>query len=226
MCSSLNVVSYNCRGFPKTVEKLWEKPTIKHMLDDNSIDIMCLQETFLSKQDLSCLNVIDKDFLGVGASSTDLSDKIITGHPYGGVAILYKTKFAKCITPIYFNLDWVIGISINNGSNKHVVLCVYLKSVSGGDEDHNGIFQGQLEELKCIINELDTTSVNIIGDLNADLVNISHPHGPLLKQFVSDNGLIISSDNLLPDDSFTFISEMRPGETSWCLIAGWAQYYK
>ena len=60
------------------------------MLEDNTIDIMCLQETFLSKQDLSCLNVIDKDFLGVGASSTDLRDKLITGHPYGGVQILYR----------------------------------------------------------------------------------------------------------------------------------------
>ena len=121
MCSSLNVVSYNCRGFPKTAEKLWEKPTIKLMLEDNTIDIMCLQETFLSKQDLSCLNVIDKDFLGVEASSTDLRDKLITGHPYGGVAILYRKKHTKCISPIFFNLDWVIGVSIGNGVNKHVI---------------------------------------------------------------------------------------------------------
>ena len=212
--SSINVVSYNCRGFPKTVEKLWEKPTIKHMLDDNSIDIMCLQETFLSKQDLSCLNVIDKDFLGVGASSTDLSDKIITGHPYGGVAILYRKKLTKCISPILFNLDWVIGISIDSGTNKHVILCVYLKCVSS-HVDHKDIFQGQLEELKAIINDLDTTSVTIIGDWNADLVKISHPHGPILRQFVGESGLIVSSEQLLPDDSFTFISEMRPGETSW-----------
>ena len=215
MDSSLNVVSYNCRGFPKTAEKLWEKPTIKLMLEDNTIDIMCLQETFLSKQDLSCLNVIDKDFLGVGASSTDLRDKLITGHPYGGVAILYRKKHSKCISPIIFNLDWVIGISIDSGSNKHVILCVYLKCVSSSHADHKDIFQGQLEELKAIINDLDTTSVTIIGDWNADLVKISHPHGPLLRQFASESGLIVSSEHMLPNDSFTYISEMRPGETSW-----------
>ena len=215
MSESLKVGSYNCRGFPKTPSKLVSKPTIKLLLDNESLDILCLQETFLSKQDLSCLNVIHKDFQGIGASSTDTRDKLITGHPYGGVAILYKTKFAKCISPIYFNLDWIIGISINSGRNKHVILCVYLKSVSGGHDDHKEIYQGQLEELKHIISDLDTTSVSIIGDVNADLVNISHPHGPLLKRFINDNGLIISSDNLLPDDSFSFISEMRPGETSW-----------
>ena len=215
MSESLKVVSYNCRGFPKTTHKLREKPTINMLLNKENIDIMCLQETFLSKQDLSCLNVIHKDFQGVGASKTDTRDRLITGHPNGGVAILYKVKLSKCITPIHFNLDWVIGISIDNGSNKHVILCVYLKCVSSRDEDHNEIFQGQLEELKLIIEDLDTTSVTIIGDWNADLVSVSHAHGPLLKQFTNENGLIISSDQLLPNDSFTFINEMRPGETSW-----------
>merc|ERR1739842_187917 len=190
---SLKVVSYNCRGFPKMATKLWKKPTISLLLKDVNIDIICLQETFLSKQDLSCLNVIHREFQGVGASSTDTRDKLITGHPYGGVAILYRIKHSKCISPIYFNLDWVIGISIGSGRNKHVLL----------------------EELKLIIDDLDTTSVSIIGDINADLVKTSHSHGPLLRQFVSDTGLIVSSEQLLPEDSFSFISEMKLGETSW-----------
>ena len=90
-----------------------------------------------------------------------------------------------------------------------------MKSASGGHEDHNEIYQGQLEELKIILDELDTTSVTIIGDWNANLTNISHPHGPLLKNFCNEYGLIISSERLLPADSFTFISETNPGETSW-----------
>ena len=85
---------------------------------------------------------------------------------------------------------------------------MYLKCVSSVHADHKDIFQGQLEELKAIINDLDTTSVTIIGDWNADLVKISHPHGPILRQFVGESGLIVSSEQLLPDDSFTFISEM------------------
>ena len=117
-------------------------------------------------------------------------------------------------TPLYFNLDWIIGISVSSGNNKHVILYVYLKS-AGGREDHMEIFQGQLEELNSIIDGLDTTSVSIIGDLNADLVKPSHPHGPLLRHFASDNGLVISSEQMLPKESFTFISEMRPGDTSW-----------
>ena len=104
---------------------------------------------------------------------------------------MYRIKYSKCVTPINFNLDWVIGISIDSGNFKHVVLCVYMKSASGGHEDHKGIYQGQLEELKLILDELDTTSVTIIGDWNANLIKSSHPHGPLLKNFCSENGLIV-----------------------------------
>ena len=92
---------------------------------------------------------------------------------------------------------------------------MYIKNASGGQCDYKLIFKGQLEEFKSIINDLDSTSVTIIGNWNADLVNPSHPHGPLLRQFSSDSGVIISSEQLLPEDTFTYISEMRPGETSW-----------
>ena len=75
------------------------------LLQDNTIDIICFQETFLSKQDLSCLNSIHNDFQGVGTATTDTRDKLISGHPPGGVAILYRIKHSKCISPLYFNFD-------------------------------------------------------------------------------------------------------------------------
>ena len=211
----VKVVSYNCRGFPKTPAKLSVKPTVITLLNDESIDIICMQETFLSKQDLGCLNVIHKDYQGIGTSTTDNRDCLLKGHPKGGVAILYRTNQAKHITPLYFNLDWVIGISLNSHNSKHIILCVYMKSASGGHGDNKEIFQGQLEELKMIIEDLDSTSVSIIGDWNADVINPSHPHGPLLSQFSGENGLVVSSEQLLPNDSFSFISEMNPGQVSW-----------
>ena len=118
MDNLIKVVSYNCRGFPKSPAKLSLKPTVDLLLNDESIDIICMQETFLSNQDLSCLNVIHKDYQGIGTSTVDTRDGLVKGHPSGGVAILYRTKQAKCITPLYFNLDWVIGICINNDKFK------------------------------------------------------------------------------------------------------------
>ena len=116
--------------------KLWGKPIVNLLLQDNSIDIICFQETFLTKQDLGCLNSIHNDFQGVGASTTDTRDKLISGHPPIGVAILYRIKHSKCISPLYFNLDWVIRIKIHSGNKKQVDLCVYMKTASGGQDDH------------------------------------------------------------------------------------------
>ena len=132
----VKVVSYNCRGLSKLASKLCEKPSVNLILQDIENDIICFQETFYSKQDLSCLNYLHNDFQGIGTSTTDARDKVITGHPAGGVAILYRRKYAKCISPILFNLDWIIGISITVGNKKHVILCVYMKTASGGQGDH------------------------------------------------------------------------------------------
>ena len=151
----LKIVSYNCRGFPKIPAKLNVKPTVNLLLNDESIDIICMQETFLSKQDLGCLNVIHKDYLGIGTSTMDTRDGLIKGHPSGGVAILYRTNQAKNITPLHFNLDWVIGVSLNCNNSKHIILCVYMKTASGGHGDNREIIQGQLEELNMIIDDLD-----------------------------------------------------------------------
>ena len=134
MAEQVKVVSYNCRGFPKMTSKIWSKPTLNMLMQDNSIDIICLQETFLSKQDLGCLNSIYTDFQGVGTSTTDARNKIISGHPPGRVAILYRVKHSKSISPIYFNLDWVVGINISSGNKKHVILYVYMKTTSGGQD--------------------------------------------------------------------------------------------
>ena len=174
----LKIASYNCRGFPKMPAKLNVKPTVNLLLNDESIDIICMQETFLSKQDLGCLNVIHKDYQGIGTSTMDTRDGLIKGHPSGGVAILYRTNQAKNITPLHFNLDWVIGVSLNCNNSKHIILCVYMKTASGGHGDNREIFQGQLEELKMIIDDLDSTSVTIVGDWNADISNPSHPMVP------------------------------------------------
>ena len=89
----VKVVSYNCRGLPKLASKLWEKPTVNLLLQDIENDIICFQETFYSNQDMSCLNTLHKEFQGIGTYTTDARDKVISGHPPGGVAILYRSEY-------------------------------------------------------------------------------------------------------------------------------------
>ena len=46
------------------------------------------------------------------SSSTDSSDKILHGHPPGGVAILWNTKIEHLVKEVRCNVDWGIGINV------------------------------------------------------------------------------------------------------------------
>ena len=78
--SSLNVISYNCKGLKSSLNVIQE---LCHMCD-----ILLLQETWLYDFDLSLCNSVHKDFHGQGLSSVNSSSGLLAGRPHGGLAIL------------------------------------------------------------------------------------------------------------------------------------------
>ena len=81
--AGIRVVSYNCRGLRLghgAGDKV-QRTVIDQLLEN--ADILCLQETFLAKQDLDKLNAVNDNFHVAGESTTDLRGRIP-----GGVAIL------------------------------------------------------------------------------------------------------------------------------------------
>ena len=63
----------------------------------DSSDIIFLQETWLSDQELPILANIHEDFYGQGISSIDSSGGILQGRPHGGLAILWRKSItARC----------------------------------------------------------------------------------------------------------------------------------
>ena len=64
----------------------------------NTCDIICLQETWLSKQNLDFLASIQTDFHGTGISSFDDGDGMLEGSPFGGTAILWHKKLQATLT--------------------------------------------------------------------------------------------------------------------------------
>ena len=78
----LIVASYNVRGLPKDGNSLYLRPDIVALLEKG--DIVCMQETWYSKQDLDILNNLHPNFSGTGVSTTDYQDGLVRGHPPGG----------------------------------------------------------------------------------------------------------------------------------------------
>ena len=83
----LNIVSYNVRGLHigHSEEDTSRRLVVNKLLETNNV--LCVQETFLSKQDLEGLNSIHADFYGAGESTTDCSTRLLCGRIPGGVAV-------------------------------------------------------------------------------------------------------------------------------------------
>ena len=64
--AGLNIASYNCRGLPKTRNKLLLRPDILAIFEQN--EIICFQETHYSKQNLKLLNGLCEEYIGIGAA--------------------------------------------------------------------------------------------------------------------------------------------------------------
>ena len=206
---NVKLVTYNCRGLPNNDSKIKCKPCIKNIFDNPSVTFACFQETFHTKQDLNHINNLNADFHGVGTATVDETSSLMQGHAPGGVAIFWRTKFDNIVKPLTFELDWIVGIELCINDKKCVILNVYMPCDT---DEHEEQYLNNLGSIICILNDLDCTCVFIFGDWNSN-INGSN-FGDLMKQFIQDSDLKLSSHLLLPSDTFTFLSEVW-NTTSW-----------
>ena len=96
----MRVGSFNCRGLRvgNSAGDRARRLAVDRLLE--CVDILCLQETFLAKQDLGHLNMFHDNFHGAGESTTDLTMGIVRGRIAGGVAILWNRKLDSVIKVI------------------------------------------------------------------------------------------------------------------------------
>ncbi len=133
--TGIRVVSYNSRGLRlgHGAGDKAQRIVIDKLLE--STDILCIQETFLAKQDLDQLNSVNNDFHGAGESTTDLSTGILRGRIPGGVAILWHKKYDPLITVIRLEIDWGIAIKVVHNDKAFVILNVYMPYECNANED-------------------------------------------------------------------------------------------
>ena len=91
-----------------------------------SSDIVFLQEHWLFPSDLVSLNNIHNDFTSFGLSSIDPSTSLMTGRPYGGVAVLWRNALASHVKPVTYDDDRIVGLECNLGGTKMLFIGVYL----------------------------------------------------------------------------------------------------
>ncbi|MGL5566765.1 MAG: endonuclease/exonuclease/phosphatase family protein, partial [Plesiomonas sp.] len=132
---TFSVVSYNARGLSVGHS---DGDSARRFIVDKLLeicDVMCIQETFLPRQDLERLNGVHKDFYGAGESTTDLNTKLVKGRIPGGVAVLWHKKYDNMVKVLRLGIDWAIGLEVQCGSSKFVILNIYTPYECPENED-------------------------------------------------------------------------------------------
>ena len=214
MGSNINIASYNCRGLPKNFSKLHTRPEILKLFECS--DIICFQETWLAKQELDLCNSLHSDFSAISVAKVDYRNGILVGRPHGGASIFYNRRFSDLITPIYFkNCDWCVALKLTCDSTCFILFNVYLPYESNANEDE---YIEKLSMLDSFIQSVNHPSYAIVGDFNSNISSINgrinSKFGKLVIDFCEQNSTVLSSQIMLPIDSYTYISE-RWGTTSW-----------
>lgn len=207
----MRVVSYNSRGLRvgHTATDKARRLVVDALLD--SCDVLCIQESWLAKQDLGKLNDLHPNFHGAGESTTDLSTKIVRGRIAGGVAILWNIKYDSVVKVVRLYVDWAIGLEFNYNGKMFIILNIYTPHES---YDHVDEYISRLACIQSFIEDNSSTCIYVLGDFNADLTDSKSLFYKHMLRFSNDSNLVISSKALLPEDSYTYVSEAW-NTTSW-----------
>lgn len=168
----IRVLSFNCRGFNES-----KKQYVGSLLPN--CDILYLQEHWLSDDQLSCLSTLSSDHIAVGVSGFGNSE-VLTGRPYGGCAILWRSSLQLLAEPIVTGSNRVCAVKFMYCDVKFLCICVYMPYESGADNMEE--FQFQLAIVDSLLEQHVDCHIILGGDFNVDLGR-SWAHTNLLNDF-------------------------------------------
>ena len=215
MGDTLRINSYNCRSIKSSLH------SIRTICDTS--DVVFLQETWLAKFDLSFLHTVHVDFIGYGVSAFNSNDSLLSGRPYGGIAILFR-KALQDRVQVRTVSERIMIADISTAIGQICLLNVYLPTDYRDDDslDEFSMAVGQIEcEIAAAANY--TCHYGIIGDFNADAKGSRFYTE--LSDFCEDNNLVISDVQQLrgSQNVFTFQSQAHL-TTSWLDHCLFSQY--
>ena len=89
MYYSLRVTSDNCRNLKSSIDN------VRQLCDAH--DIIFLQETWLTNDELSLLTCLRADFYADGMSVMDTTSGILIGRRFGGIGIIFIVAQIHCL---------------------------------------------------------------------------------------------------------------------------------
>jgi len=174
----LSIGSYNCRGFNADKQRY-----IKSLL--SKLSVLFLQEHWLSDSQLALFSTLDHNFLFTGVSGFGNID-VLSGRPYGGCAILWRSDIAANVKVLDVCSNRVCAVRLRLDSCCLLLVCVYMPCE--GDDSKTDEFANQLAVIESIVESNLDCHVIVGGDFNVDFSR-KWCHTEMLSSFCESNGL-------------------------------------
>lgn len=145
--------SFNCKSVKRSVDSVREICEMS--------DVVALQETWLLPHDIPFLSTISDKFEYTGRSAVDTSAGLLTGRPYGGVAILWRKGIFNDVTILECTSSRLAAIRATVGDRSIIVISVYMPTDS---TDNLPLFTEVLGEISAIVASADIESIFSLGN--------------------------------------------------------------
>ena len=181
----------------------------------NSHDIIILQETWLTHDELYLLKNVNSNFHASGVSSMVTDQGILNGRPHGGLGVLWNKNLGDAIT-IRGHNERLMSLNFTHNDHSFLLLNIYMPyDDRSSHSDNYELFMSLLGDVYTIADEHPTSSVIIMGGWNSNVISGS-VFGRELENFCTEYKYIISDMELLGRNSgtLTFYSESHH-VTTW-----------
>ena len=155
--SNINIFSLNCRGISNKI------PILQNIC--STFDLIFLQETWITPDDLNFLDNVHADFCSHSISAVDLGQPQ-AGRPFGGLNVLWRRSLGLKFSIKLCDDPRLMGIVMENNSQKLLILNVYLPYYSNENYDDYLHYVGKIT---AIVEDHDHNDIMNIGDFNADV---------------------------------------------------------
>jgi exonuclease III len=176
--TSLLITSYNCRGF-----NALKTGYIKTLLVKATV--LFLQEHWLSDDQLRSLGDIDDSFLCTGVAGFG-NTEVLSGRPYGGCAIMWRSDIAATVIVIDVNSRRICGIRVETDGIRLLLINVYMPYE--GSDSMTDEFADQLHILDYLMSSNSDCHILVGGDFNVDLSRLE-VHTAMLDSSCSETEL-------------------------------------
>ena len=110
------------------------------------------------------LSNIHPEFEGMGISAIDDTSHILTGRPYGGVAILIRKLLRPVCEFVFYDDTRMIDLEVKHLKERLYFINVYLRYQC---PDNYDLYAEYLGKISAIVEDCHSTHIAIIGDFNA-----------------------------------------------------------